>query len=93
MGNLSFVIFICNRFLVSNIFCSFVFVGIIGLMLFGLIYLVGHSLFINTKYVFLSVVPVVIYSDLKVEKKQYLIITKVNPVCIVESIKLMVMHI
>jgi len=38
-------------------------------MLFGLIYLVGHSLFINTEYVFLSVVPVVIYSDLKVDKK------------------------
>jgi len=34
------------------------------LMLFGLIYLVGHSLFINTEYVFLSVVPVVIYSVL-----------------------------
>ena len=51
-------------------------------MLFGLIYLVGHSLVINTEYVFLSVVPVVIYSDLKV-----------NPVCIVEPIKLMVMHI
>lgn len=72
MGNLSFVIFICNRFLVSNIFCSFVFLGIIGLMLFGLIYLVGHSLFINTEYVFLSVVPVVIYSDLKVDKKTIL---------------------
>jgi hypothetical protein len=41
-------------------------------MLFGLIYLVGHSLFINTEDVFLSVVPVVIYSDLKVDKKTIL---------------------
>ena len=76
MRYLSFVVFICNRFLVSNIFCSFVFVGIIGLMLFGLIYLVGHSLVINTEYVFLSVVPVVIYSDLKVDKKTILKVNK-----------------
>ena len=45
-------------------------------MLFGLIYLVGHSLVINTEYVFLSVVPVVIYSDLKVDKKTILKVNK-----------------
>jgi hypothetical protein len=41
-------------------------------MLFGLMYLVGHNIFINTEYVFLSVVPVVTYSDLKVDKKTIL---------------------
>jgi hypothetical protein len=62
------------------------------IVLFGFISLFGYSIFINIEYISLSTIPVVVYTNLKIDKKTILI-TKVNLVCIVESLKLMVIHI
>lgn len=64
MKILSFILFIRKRFLASDVFCS---QDIVGVLLFGFIYLI--SFFIYTDYFFLSVLPVVIYSDLEEDKK------------------------
>jgi len=66
MRNLSFIIFIYNKFLINNIFCSLSFV-INFIVLFGFINLFGFSIFINNEYISLSTIPVVVY--LKVDKK------------------------
>ena len=62
------------------------------IILFGFIYLFGYSIFINTEYISLSTIPVVVYSNLKIYKKT-IQITKVNMVCIVESLKYIMIHI
>jgi hypothetical protein len=41
-------------------------------VLFGFIYLFGYSIFINTEYISLSTIPVVVYSNLKIDKKTIL---------------------
>ena len=42
------------------------------IVLFGFIYLFGFSIFINTEYISLSTIPVVVYSNLKIDKKTIL---------------------
>ena len=62
MRNLSFIIFIYNKFLINNIFCSLSFVIAINfIVLFGFINLFGFSFFINTEYISLSTIPAVVY--------------------------------
>jgi hypothetical protein len=42
------------------------------IVLFGFIYLFGYSIFINTEYISLSIIPVIVYSNLKIYKKTIL---------------------
>ena len=60
------ILYICNRFLVSNIFCLF---SLVAFTLLCFIFLLDHSIFIKTEDIFLSIVPVVVYSNLEVDKK------------------------